>query len=243
MVKFRQYIYPGDKGRDVKAVKHALWRFGHREINRKSKKAGEAFVRDLKTFQKNHGLHADGVYGPATHAKIAPEFTSYERWLYRTSKRRDPQRHKRARLVHWALWGVAHEPQIHYSMGADRGEWLYKAPGALPMTTDCSGWQTACYKWSNLPDPNALGYRVVGFTGTLLQGAHTILYGLRFAKPGDLIVVGPGEGDHVIMVIENSLRMRLTGNPLCVSHGREAGPQKYRALVDPRTPRRLCKYL
>lgn len=237
MIKFRQFIYPKDKGRDVKAVKHALWRRGHHNIAWKNNAAGGAYVNALKTFQKNHKLKPDGIYGPATHDQLAPTFTLYEKWLYRTSRIRDKARVMRDKLCTWAHWGVVHQPSIHYSEGADRSEWLNRPPGTLPMTTDCSGFVTACYKWSGLPDPNGLGYRELGYTGTLLQRAKVITDRLDTAKPGDLIVYGPGTGAHVVMVVQAG------SNPLCVSHGQEGDPNYIHALDDPRLPRRVCKYL
>jgi len=89
VIPFKQLIRPGQSGRDVKAVKRALHEQGSREpMDLKSKRAGKSFVRALKEYQHNHGLHADGVYGKSTHAKLAPHFTRYERWLYRTARRR-----------------------------------------------------------------------------------------------------------------------------------------------------------
>lgn len=143
----------------------------------------------------------------------------------------------RDKVCRWARWGVTHEPDIHYSEGADRDDWLTKASGLLPLTTDCSGFATACYRWSELPDPNGLGYHQLGYTGTLLShaGKHgQILDDTSKARPGDLIVIGPGNGDHVVVVVQAGT------DPVVVSHGQEGGPRLQPLSVDGRVPKRVC---
>lgn len=143
----------------------------------------------------------------------------------------------RAAVVGNARWGGAHEPQIHYTETAGRDDWLNRTPRALPMSTDCSGFVTACYKWAGAPDPNGLGYHQLGYTGTLLSHSSKhgkIILNPSKARPGDLIVIGPGTGDHVVVVIEQG------ADPLVVSHGKEAGPVVQRLSVDNRAPRRVC---
>jgi hypothetical protein len=88
MVKFRQIIRPGNHGRDVKATKDAMLRMhvdGSGAMG-KSGFAGAAWERCIKRVQKNHGLKVDGIYGKGTHAVIAPHFTAFDRWRYRTAK-------------------------------------------------------------------------------------------------------------------------------------------------------------
>lgn len=90
MLKFRQPIRPGDRGRDIRAVKRTLLRLhapGSGAMG-KSGFSGTAFVKTLKTFQRHHALHADGVYGKASHAKLAPHFDAYSQLLYRTARLR-----------------------------------------------------------------------------------------------------------------------------------------------------------
>ncbi len=87
MVKFRQTISPGQQGRDVKAVKDGMRRMhvdGSGAMG-KSGYAGPAFVRCIKKVQRHYGLHQDGIYGEATHARIAPHFTAFDNWRYRTA--------------------------------------------------------------------------------------------------------------------------------------------------------------
>lgn len=143
----------------------------------------------------------------------------------------------RDKVVEWARWGVQHEPQIHYSEAPDRAGWLTGHAGVLPLTTDCSGFVTACYRWSELPDPNGLGYHQLGYTGTLLDhaGKHgQVLTDVSKARPGDPIVMGPGTGSHVVVVVEAG------ADPLVVSHGQEGGPRLQHLSVDTRTPKRVC---
>lgn len=92
MTKFRQLIRPGQSGRDVKAVKLAYRKMGVAGSGAMtlSKRAGPAFVHVTKTVQKHHGLKVDGIYGKSTHAVVAPHFSKYSVWLYRTAKIRQP---------------------------------------------------------------------------------------------------------------------------------------------------------
>lgn len=142
----------------------------------------------------------------------------------------------REKVVAWARWGARNEPRIHYTELSTRSAWLLRRPGFTPLFTDCSGFATACYRWAGAPDPNGLGYVSLGYTGTLLEYAknHGHIADVSQARPGDLIVVGPGTGDHVVVVVEAGF------DPLVVSHGKEAGPCLQRLSVDGRTPKRVC---
>lgn len=143
-------------------------------------------------------------------------------------------------VVAEARWGAANEPAIHYTESEGRDDWLLRKPRSLPMSTDCSGFVTACYKWAGAPDPNGLGYFRLGYTGTLLSHAEKhgkVLTDVSKARPGDPIVIGwgkSGEGDHVVVVVVAG------ADPLIVSHGTEGGPRQQRLSVDNRTPKRVC---
>lgn len=92
IVKYRQLIRPGQSGRDVRAVKNAMIRMhvaGSGGLA-KTKNAGDAFVHCIKVVQRNHGFKVDGIYGPHTHKVIAKHFSPYDRWLYRTARKRKP---------------------------------------------------------------------------------------------------------------------------------------------------------
>lgn len=140
--------------------------------------------------------------------------------------------HLRERIVWWARWGVSNEPQIHYSMGSVRDDWLHYSPGALPLTTDCSGFVTACYRWAGAKDPSRLDYREVGYTGTLLDNGVTIP--VWQAKPGDLVIWGAFPGHHTAVIVD----MRKPNDPLLVSHGFEGGPNLERLSVETAAQRR-----
>lgn len=138
----------------------------------------------------------------------------------------------RNQIVWWAHWGVTNEPSIHYSMGGSRDDWLHYSPGALPLTTDCSGFVTACYRWAGARDPSRLDYREVGYTGTLLDNGETIP--VWQAKPGDLVIWGAFPGHHVAVIVS----MKNPADPLLVSHGREAGPNVVSLAVETSAQRR-----
>jgi hypothetical protein len=117
-------------------------------------------------------------------------------------------------IVANARWGVAHEPDIHYAQTrpiAGLGH-----PRMLPLSTDCSGFATDCFKWAGAPDPNGRNYDGSGFTGTMLDACVHI--SPAQAKPGDLIVFGSGTGTHVVIVVGTG------SDPDVVSHGQERGP-------------------
>lgn len=137
-------------------------------------------------------------------------------------------------IVAHALWGVANEPSIHYSQGSHRFDALGH-PRQLPLYTDCSAFATLLYNWAGADDPNGRGYNGTGYTGTLL--AHLVEIPVGDTQPGDLIVYGPGGGDHVVIVIEPGL------DPLTVSHGQEAGPIKVRHSVEVRSHRAPARAL
>lgn len=136
---------------------------------------------------------------------------------------------KRTLIVQWARWGVAHEPEIHYAETRPMPHWLEP----LPVTIDCSGFATLCYRHAGCPDPNGLNYDGSGYTGTLLaHGKH-----VWKPQPGDLVIYGPGEGVHVAVVVEAG------PDPLTVSHGEERGPELVRVSQDNRQPIRYRSYL
>lgn len=144
----------------------------------------------------------------------------------------------RAAIVKWARWGTAHASEIHYSQSTARDDFLHHPRGYLPMTTDCSGDVTQEHWAPGAPDPSGLGYRYVGFTGTLLEFAAKhghVFTDVSRARPGDPIVIGPGSGWHVVLCLEAG------SDPLVCSHGSEAGPRIQRLSVDPRQPKRVCQ--
>lgn len=127
---------------------------------------------------------------------------------------------KRNATVNAFRWLIAHEPQVHYQQWRPIPLWI--PPLTMPtagITTDCSGAVTLAAKWGGLPDPNGLGYGGQGFTGTLLS--HLAHIGREHVQRADLVVLGPGTGEHVCMVLEVP---GPAGELVLGSHGREAGP-------------------
>jgi hypothetical protein len=120
----------------------------------------------------------------------------------------------RSEIVANALWGVAHEGQIHYRQSRPIDGINHKHK--LPLTTDCSGFATLCYNWAGAPDPNGAGYNGSGYTGTLLN--HLDRVARANLRPGDLVVFGPAPGRHVVVVVGSG------ADPDVVSHGQERGP-------------------
>lgn len=141
---------------------------------------------------------------------------------------------------------VAHEPHVHYPPGDRRTGSVYAiktlqtlerrvlAPQGL--TLDCSQSVELLCHVAGLQDPNGLGYRSDGYTGTLLD--HLPHYrGPKGASVGALVVFGPGTGEHVCMV-------RHPGeDPILFSHGQERGPVYIRLSVERRYHRAPVTFL
>jgi len=124
----------------------------------------------------------------------------------------------RDNIVKAAQWGLDNEPKIAYQQlrPIDGIKDAFK----LPLQTDCSGFVTLCYAWSGAPDPNGNNYSGAGFTGTLISNGRPIPRSA--VQPGDVVVFGPGTGDHVCLVLT------AEADPWLVSHGQEKGPIKIR---------------
>lgn len=83
--KFGRALKLGSRGKDVIAVKRALARAGYGDLSAKGTKTqlfGAFAVKNLKNFQKDHGLKPDGVFGEATFKKLYPYFDAYSKSLY-----------------------------------------------------------------------------------------------------------------------------------------------------------------
>jgi len=136
----------------------------------------------------------------------------------------------REKIVTAARWGIEHERSIHY--GEVRPMPLTRA---LPLTTDCSGFVTLCYRLAGAPDPNGLGYSGQGWTGTLLL--HLASIPAFAARRGDLVVWGAYPGRHVALVLEPG------ADPLLCSHGQERGPLALRFSDECRRQPRVVTWL
>jgi hypothetical protein len=122
---------------------------------------------------------------------------------------------------------IAHHAQLDYPLHDVRGKldaqtfaltWpqaVHRLDNGGRLMFDCSGCVTCTYKWAGLKDPNGLGYRHVGYTGTML--AHLPHYtNAKRARVGALVVFGPATGEHVAMVYTAD---KVGGDPLLFSHG------------------------
>lgn len=135
----------------------------------------------------------------------------------------------RARILEFCRWGIANEPQIHYAM--ERPMERVKTPAQLrelPRNVDCSEFVTDAYDYAGAPDPNGESYNGTGWTGTLLK--HCLHIPKAQAKAADLAVFGPGDGHHVVVLLEDATANR--GDPLVCSHGQERGPIAIRLSVE-----------
>ena len=126
----------------------------------------------------------------------------------------------RARIVAAArYWGLRHEKLIHYAEVRPIPIQPNGKVPPLPLTTDCSGFFTLCYRAAGCPDPNGNNYNGEGFTGTLLK--HGSIIPWRLAKPGDGVVYGEGNGHHVGILVKKAATVFSC---MTVSHGFEGGP-------------------
>ena len=139
----------------------------------------------------------------------------------------------RADIVKWARWGVENRSGFHYTEGPNRMSGIGH-PGQLPCFCDCSAFVTLCYNWAGAPDPNGQGYNGTGYTGTLLS--HGVGVYVGDAVPGDVVVYGPGTGDHTALIVEAGL------DPLTVSMGQEGDPNYVRVSQDGRQPQRFLRF-
>ncbi len=126
----------------------------------------------------------------------------------------------RAAMHKWASWSIDHHDQFTYTEGAMRWHMVESSPGTLPQYCDCSAFVTGLAKWAGASDPNGLAYRG-GFTGTLLTHCNRITS--ANARMGDLIVYGPGTGDHVVLIMERLPK----GEFVVASHGHPGDPGRY----------------
>jgi cell wall-associated NlpC family hydrolase len=148
-----------------------------------------------------------------------------------------PSQDQRSAIVLAAKWGAANKSHFVYTEGAHRMD-FEKQGIKFPITTDCSGFVTFCYRMAGCADPNNMSYNGSGYTGTLL--AHGQVIPLKDVLPGDVIVYGPGTGWHTAIVVD------VTGpnatNPLTISHGQQGDPSYVHVNQDGRTPQRYLRF-
>lgn len=140
----------------------------------------------------------------------------------------------RQAVVAWGRWLLDQRAHIHY--GEVRPIPYHKPiTHAFPITIDCSGFVSLCYYLAGVTkDPNGQNYDGQGYTGTLL--AHGTPIKPAAAKPGDVVVWGPGTGWHTALVITAG------PDPLVISHGQEGDPSVHHVSADTRTPVRFLRF-
>ena len=217
----------GDKGERVKALQTALERLGFLPGSHASGTYEVQTSRALARVQRDWGIHGLDHYEAKTRAALqkalAGEHPPGE--PHKLPPKDPPPHHPppqhagsaslREKIIANAEWGIHNEPRIHYQQS--RPIMGLGHPHLLPLTTDCSGFATLCYKWAGAADPNGNGYDGQGFTGTLLS--HMKHIPREQVQPGDLVVFGPPPGHHVAIALD------AHGNTLA-SHGQESGPNR-----------------
>lgn len=225
IVPFTRTLHRGMKGRDVLAVKRAL---AHAKYRRWGFGFNIYFLRrlasDLKRFQHAHGLRADGVYGPKTHAKLMHYFDHYGASLMvkvsHKLKANNSHLSGKIGVVHAAMIGYNYRYKIHYTQSSSRmmivrhrikdlASWM-RRKGYL--YEDCSSFATGCYYIAGLLDPNGLNFNGQGYTGTLAAHGRRV----SSPQPGDLVLYGWGFPYHHVAI--------YVGGGRVVSHGSEIGP-------------------
>lgn len=220
-------------GRDVMALQRALtearsprthkpyrqWKKGHA-----TGQYGKALREQVKHFQHDHGLVADGVYGKQTHAALAPFYDAYGIKLLNSVSVYTPAQRRLADLMTAAMVLYNRRGIVHYTQGPSRmmivrhhmklaelstTPWLYE---------DCSSSVTGLRYVSGLPDANGViagrQYSGYGFTGTLASHGTRVL--MANAPKGALFFYGSyWPYHHVTMAV---------GGGLVFSHGSEVGP-------------------
>jgi hypothetical protein len=221
VVPFVRELRPGTRGKDVVAVKRALWRAGvYRKPRAFTRIYGPFVVRAVKRFQRQEGLIVDGQYGLLTHRRLARWFDEYAVALLGQAPRPTHADEIRARILSSAAVLYNRRSHVHYTMGWARMQIVRQRMDARDLATvahiyeDCSSSITGLYFVAGGPDPNHLDFNGQGFTGTMC--AHGRSVPLVAAKPCAAVFYGNGPPwKHVALYL---------GGGRVWSFGSEAGP-------------------
>jgi hypothetical protein len=224
-VKLPRELRLGSIGRDVRALQRALIKAKIRNPKRKVTNVFDSdTVRDVRNFQRTHGLHVDGEVRKDTFAALERFYDRFGRSLVAMVKANPSPSTVRQRIVSAAQLAARNRDKIDYTQntkpqnGPVRMEGVLQKihPPRFPRHEDCSSFVTWCYFAAGAPDPNGKGYNGTGFTGDeVLQGRE-----VRMPRPGDLVFYGHSHDaiTHVTLYI---------GNGRVVSHGQKSGPTIY----------------
>jgi hypothetical protein len=94
---FKGTFHQGATGKDCAAVGRCLKRLQHNNAIKNTRTFGKAKSNALKTFQKNHKLLPDGIFGKSTFEKMAPLMRNYEIFLYKRAAVRQNV------IKHWSI--------------------------------------------------------------------------------------------------------------------------------------------
>lgn len=126
----------------------------------------------------------------------------------------------------WALWAIKNHKKFHYAQ-------IRPVSYAISdnMVMDCSTFVSWCYKQAGAGDPHGqmFHYNGRGYTGTLISNGRRI--SKVMARPGDVVIYGPGTGDHAALVVGKGF------DPLTASMGQEGDPSFCRVSQDGRQAR------
>lgn len=226
-VAFCRDIKPGSRGEDVTAHKRAVSRanpslypwhafsdfygaeFKKAVISMFPRSDGIITLRQHNLLEKKHAKNKPSEWAfDAPAIKLASDYCkSYEK------------AHVRDEIVEAGFYWYAHRYQIRYSQ--NRPAIMCKPP-TIPAQWDCSMFFTNCHYAGGAPDPNRLGYKGIGYTGTLLAGGarckqsdlepgDAIMYGATIvARPGFPV----GSPTHVALYVGKGMVLSLGSYPM-----------------------------
>lgn len=177
---------PLEQGKDVTAIQRSLKDAGVLTKPVTTSAYAENTWDAIKQFQRSNGIQPTGNYGRDTHAKLAPHFDAYGRWLLKEAigdLKPDP----RDQIVQTAFWYFGQRSRTAYNQARPiRTVYYGIRPPEAPNMLDCSGLAITCY-WVNglqhyLGDENAHGF---GNTWSLAR--HGVPVDIALVRPGDLV--------------------------------------------------------
>lgn len=229
-VPFTRIMRLGTKGRDVKAVKRALAKFGYDHgvlVNKYG--YGNQIKAEVARFQRAHGLKQDGQYGPKTHQKLvaAQGFDKYGKWLMQEAfKNLHPhQKSGPQQVMDAAFTGYHNRAAMNYTEGPLRWNGIdnKRIPPRFPTWADCSSYYTWC-DWTVYGGGsdyiNGEKWQA-GYTGTMADHGKTVVGGHLNAKVNDAFLYGYRPDPGTIITTHVA---RYVGNGRVISHGSQGGP-------------------
>jgi len=209
-------------GHTIHQWKEAMLEFAHRRrlevphgFNVREEHIGRPASELLREIQHLVHLPETGELDEPTRLTLKPLFQPVQATMH------DPRHGFCGQL--W--WAACHAASMHYPPHDIRPDppivqyerWKRHDLTGPGIMVDCSEAIQAAAFAEGLPSQCGTSYRTgAQFTGTLLSSLKQIR--LSEASIGDLIVIGPGSGDHVVAIL------RPDDDPVIWSHGCEEGP-------------------